>query len=201
MPKNQKPNFILIGKSGSGKGTQAKLLKKHFGNLLHVVSGDLFRDLAKKNTRTGKRVSEVVNKGRLPFENIATTLWMNFIALNLKEKQGLICDGFPRRVEEAKDLDSFLDFLGIKQETYIFLIDISYDLAFTRLLKRKTYKKGRVSKRADDNLKAIKNRMAFFKESVVPTLNYYKKQGRLINIDGEQVVGDVFKDILKAVKK
>lgn len=220
--KGRKLNFILIGRSGSGKGTQAKLLNKHFGgNLFHVVTGDLFRHLAKQKTDTSKRIAEILIEGGLPFDDLATTLWMYQIAHNLKEDQGLICDGFPRRVKEAENLDRFLEFLKRKQDVRVLLIDVSEKEAFDRLTKRRACKKcgrlipwvgefkklkvcecgGKLYYRTDDKPKAIKGRMEYFKKSVVPTIDYYKKQKRLIRIDGEQSIEDVFKDILKAIEK
>jgi adenylate kinase len=221
MKKGRKLNFILLGRSGSGKGTQAKLLKGHFDNLLHVVTGDLFRSLAKNDTDTSKEVAKILKRGGLPFDDLATTLWMHYIAHNLKEDQGLICDGFPRRENEAKNLDDFLTFLGREKDTYVLLIDISGQEAFDRLTKRRICKEcgriipwvgqfkelkvcdkcnGELLARSDDNPKAIKERMNYFEKSVMPTVNYYKRQKRLIVIDGEQPIKDVFNDILKALK-
>ena len=77
-----------------------------------VVTGDLFRDLAKKDTAVANRMRTVMEQGGLPFDDIATTLWMHEIAYTVREDEGILCDGFPRRVEEAKNLDRFLDFLG-----------------------------------------------------------------------------------------
>ena len=220
MKKGRQLNFILIGRSGSGKGTQAELLMEHSGNLLHVVTGDLFRELAKKDTDVSRKVKKILDEGGLPFDDLATTLWMYYLAHNLKEDQGLICDGFPRRVREAENLDRFLEFLERKQDTYVLSIDISRKEAFDRLTKRRICKKcsqlipwvgkfkelkacdkrgGELIYRHDDKPEAINRRLDYYEESVVPTINYYKKQKRLIRINGEQSIEDVFRDILKAV--
>lgn len=222
MKRGRKLNFILLGRSGSGKGTQVKLLNEHFGgNLLNVITGDLFRKLAKKDTDTSKRVAKILKRGGLPFDDLATALWMYYIAHNLKGDQGLICDGSPRRVKEANNLDGFLEFLERKQDTYVLLIDISEKEAFNRLTKRRTCKKcrrlipyvgefkewkvckcgGKLYYRIDDKPDAIKGRMEYYEKSVVPTIEYYRKQKRLIEINGEQSIEDVFKDILKAMER
>ena len=65
--------------------------------MLQLSSGDLMRDLAKKDSDAGKRIKETLEKGGLPFAKMASTLWMHKIAYELKEDNGLICDGFPRR--------------------------------------------------------------------------------------------------------
>lgn len=214
-------NFTLIGRSGSGKGTQAKLLMEHFGNLFYVYTGDLFRDLAKAKTDAGKRIKKILSEGGLPFDELATTLWMHRIVYNVKENQGIIFDGSPRRLEEAKNIDKFLDFLGRKENTFNILIDISKEEAFSRLSKRRICKKcgrlipwvgefrnlkvcdecgGDLIPRPDDKPEAINNRLDFYDKSVVPAIKYYEEQGRLIRINGEQPIEDVFKDILKVIK-
>ncbi|PIR72256.1 MAG: hypothetical protein COU42_01940 [Candidatus Nealsonbacteria bacterium CG10_big_fil_rev_8_21_14_0_10_36_24] len=220
--KHSKPlNFTLIGRSGSGKGTQAKLLIERFGNLFYVYTGDLFRDLAKANTDTGKRIKKIIKEGGLPFDELATTLWMYKIAYNVKENQGILFDGSPRRLDEAKVIDEFMEFLERKENTYNILLDISREEAFNRLIKRRICKKcerlipwvgefkklkvcdkcgGELITRPDDSSKAINNRLDFYDKRVTEVVDYYKKQNRLIEINGEQSIEDVFQDILKAIR-
>lgn len=184
-------NFILIGPPGSGKGTQAKLLLKRFKNYYYISTGKLFRRLAETKTDVGERIKKVVESGGLPFDDLATTLWMYEIAFNVKKNQGIVADGFPRRLQEAKDLDDFLQFLDRKKNTYFFLIDISEKEALKRLPKRG---------RADDETKDIKKRFRLYGKRTIPAINYFKKQGFLIKINGEQPIEKVFKDILKVIK-
>src|SRR3989344_4749510 len=212
-------NFILIGRSGSGKGTQAKLLMEHFGNLFYISTGDLFRDLAKAGTDAGNRVYKVLTEGGLPYDDLATTLWMHEIAYKMKTDHGLVADGFPRRLNEAKDLDQFLEFLERKENTFNILIDISREEAFNRLSKRRICKGcgrvipwlgalkdlnacdkcgGELAARPDDVPEAINNRLDYYEERVIEVVNHYKERGRLIKINGEQRIEDVFQDILKA---
>jgi len=213
-------NFTLIGRSGSGKGTQAKLLMKHFGNLFYVSTGDLFRDLSKANTDTSIRIQKIVKQGGLPIDDLASALWMHKLAYELKEEQGFILDGAPRRVNEAQTLDRFLDFLERKETTFNLLIDISREEGFNRLSKRRICKKcgrlipwvnefkdlkvcdkcgGELITRPDDTSEAINSRLDFYEEQVVPTVKYYEDQGRLVKINGEQSIEDVFKEILKKI--
>lgn len=213
-------NIILIGRSGSGKGTQANLLTERFGNFYYLSTGDLFRDLAKQETDAGKRIKEILAKGGLPYDDLATALWMHNLAYNLKEKQGLLADGFPRRLNEAKDLDNFLEFLGRKKDTFYILIGISREEAFERLSKRRIcadcgklipwleeFKKlevcdkcgGALGPRADDIPEAINGRLDFYDERVIEVVNYYEEQGKLLKINGEQSIEKVFEDIIKAI--
>lgn len=213
-------NFILIGRSGCGKGTQAELLMEKFKNLYYISTGKLFRNLASKDTDAGRRVKKILDEGGLPFDDLATTLWMYEIAFNIKEDQGILADGFPRRLNEAKDLDAFLEFLERKENVKIILIDISKEEAFNRLTKRRICKNcgelvpyiepyknwtkcencgGELIIRYDDKPEAINNRLAYFEERVVSAIDYYKSQNRLLVVNGEQSIEDVFKEILKVL--
>ncbi|MDP2820813.1 MAG: nucleoside monophosphate kinase [bacterium] len=214
-------NFALIGRSGSGKGTQAKLLMEHFGNnFLYISTGDLFRDLAKSGSEPALKIKKVMEEGGLPFDYLAIALWTHKIAYELKEEQGLMLDGAPRRLNEAKVLEDFLDFLGRKESTFNILIDISREEAFNRLTKRRICKNcerlipwvgdfknlevcdqcgGELITRVDDKPEAINKRLDYFEENVVSAIEFYEKNGRLIKINGEQPIEKVFEDILKAI--
>lgn len=221
MDKEKPLNFILIGRAGCGKGTQAKLLMKQFENLVHISSGDLFRDLAKADSDVGERIRKILEEGGLPYDDLATMLWMYEISYKIKKDQGILADGFPRRVNEAKDLEQFLEFLGRKENTFNILIDISRQESFNRLTKRRICKEcgrlipwvgefkdlkvcdkcgGALVVRSDDKPEAINSRLDYYEDRVVKTIKYYENQGRLIRINGEQSIEDVFKDVLKAIK-
>ena len=128
-------------------------------------------------------------------------------------------DGNPRKILEAYLLDEAFDWYGWNPK--IFLVDISNKEAIWRLTKRRVCKKcknvlpfigefrkmrkcpecqGQLITRSDDKTKSIKNRLAWFKKDVQPIINYYRKSGRMVKINGEQSINDVFKDILKAIK-
>lgn len=216
-------NFTFLGRSGSGKGTQAKLLINHFkSDFFYISTGDLFRDLAKSNSEPAQKIKKVMQEGGLPFDYMAISLWMHKICYELKAEQGLILDGAPRRLNEAMILEDFLEFLGRKENTFNILIDISRKEAFNRLTKRRICKDcgrlipwvgdlknlkacdkcgGELITRVDDNPEAINKRLDYFDERVVPAIDFYEKQGRLIRINGEQSIEDVFKDIIKSINK
>ncbi len=186
-------NIVLMGPPACGKGTQAQLLLKKYKNYFYISTGQLFRKLVKEKTHTGEKIKETLESGGLIFDDLATTLWMYEIAFNVKKNQGIIADGFPRRVQEAKDLDEFLRFLERKKNTHFFLLDISEKEARKRI---GIGKRGR----ADDEIKDIKKRFRLYRKRSIPALNHFKKQGLLTKINGEQTIEKVFKDILKAIK-
>lgn len=214
-------NFALIGRSGCGKGTQAELLMEHFGNFFYISTGGLLRNLAKLENAAGKGIKKILDEGRLAPDFVIIGLWMNELCNNLKEDQGIMLDGAPRRVIEAEAIDEFMDFLGRKNEFYPILIDISREEAFNRLTKRRICKKcgklipwvgdfknlekcdkcgGELFNRPDDNPEAINNRLDYYEDKVIEVVNYYKDSNRLITVNGEQPIEDVFKDILEAIK-
>ncbi len=214
--------IILLGKSGSGKGTQAKLLKEKF-NLAYIGSGDLLRERAKKKDFTGKKISEIFNKGGLIPTPVILKLWLEKIEelRNLKNLKGIIMDGNPRKILEAYLIDEVFEYYGWDKNVKAILVDISNKEAKDRLLKRricqkcqeiipfigefKTMKKcfkcqGPLVLRSDDTEKSVEKRLDWFKKDVQPIINYYKKKGILLKINGEQKIEEVFKDILLCLK-
>ncbi len=190
---NKPLNIIFLGLSGSGKGTQVQLLAdmmRRF-NPVHIVStGDLFRRLQEFTTDVGRRVKRILQEGGLPFDDLATTLWMHEIAFRVHEHEGIIFDGAPRRLDEAKNIDRFLEFLERKAYTKVVYLSVTPEEITRRLLSRG---------RADDNLTAIEGRIGYFQRSVLPVIEYYREQNRLIEINGEQDVEKVHADIMKAL--
>jgi adenylate kinase len=215
-------SFALIGRSGCGKGTQAELLQKHFGNLFYLQTGGLLRELAKLDTLAGKSAKQIMHEGKLFPDFMIIGLWMRELNVNVKEDQGVLFDGAFRRLIEAKQADEYFNFLGRENTLIPILIDISKQEAIDRLTKRRIckgcakiipyigeYKKlekcdncgGELLHRPDDNPEAINNRLAYFDKEVLEVLDYYKKGNRLITVNGEQSIEKVFEDILKAVKQ
>lgn len=121
MKDSKKPlNFVLIGPPGCGKGTQAKLLLKKFKNYYYISTGQLFRKLSAAETDVSKKIKKVVESGGLPYDDLATTLWMYDIAFNLRENQGIIADGFPEDCKKQSTLIIFLNFSKEKKKPSFF---------------------------------------------------------------------------------
>ena len=187
--RTQPFNISFIGQTGSGKGTQAGLLAQRLLNVVHIITGDLMRALAKEDSVLGRKVAEILDAGGLPPVWTASFLWEREIFARLAPDKHLIMDGAPRRLEEAQLLDEILLAFDRAPVTGIFL-RISEAEALRRLKARG---------RDDDDEKTIANRFAYFSESVMPMLEYYRGSARLIEINGEQSIGAVQKDIRAAL--
>ena len=220
--KNNRLIILLFGKSGAGKGTQADLLVEKMG-LEYIGSGDLLRARKNKADFTGKKIAEVMQKGGLIPTPVIFKLWVDKVD-NLKGKEnlkGFIIDGSPRKIFEAYLMDELLEWYEWKENLRLVLIHISDREAIWRLTKRRQCTKckeiipfvgefrkikkcpkcgGKLVKRSDDTLAAVKNRLKWFKTDVQPIINYYRRTGRLLKINGEQSIENVFKDVLKALK-
>lgn len=184
-------NFIFIGRSGCAKGTQTKLLLGKFPELYYIATGDLLRDLAKRPTDVGMRIKRLLDTGGLPSHEIPIMLWMHEIALNLTTQQGFIADGFPRRLPEAKQLTDFLKWLERWENMKVLWIDISREEAYKRLKLRA---------RTDDSDESINSRQDWFEKDVMPIIEYYKSENKLIRINGEQTIEKVAEDILNHIQ-
>lgn len=189
MKKKQPYNVAFIGRSGSGKGTQAKLLENFLTPALRVETGALFRKLAKEETPIGYWVRGILQKGGLPPGWLASFLWEQEIFSRLTPEKHLIMDGAPRRREEAELLDRILPDFGRSLVRGIY-IAVGESEARQRLLDRG---------RSDDNEETIENRLTYFEKDVVPVLEYYRAKKRFIEINGEQSVEAVHKDIIQAL--
>ncbi len=207
-------NIILLGPQGSGKGTQAKLLARDFG-FKHIEIGKVLRKISKKETNLGKRVARIINQGNM----VPISMISEIVGQELKKvskDQGIIFDGTPRRLGEIKPLKENL----AKHErkiTHVFFISISKQESIKRLKKRKiclncgtpfiigeTINKdevicpicgGEVVVRRDETPESIKKRLALYRKKTDPVVNYFKKENKLIKINGEDSINNVYKEI------
>ena len=180
-------NLILFGPPGAGKGTQAKLICDLF-NLKQISTGDLLRNEVRKKTDIGKIIDETISKGDFATDEIVNELIKNVIFDPLK-KNKLIFDGYPRSLNQAKNLDLLLNSSNQKID-YIFFLNVKKDTIIKRIEKRKI-----LEKRADDNLNTILKRYDTYMETTKPVLDFYKKDSGFYEIDGNQEIGDIFIEI------
>ena len=190
--------FLLFGRSGCGKGTQAKLLQKFLekkdgsDSALYVYAGDKMRELVQKSdSLTAKLTNEIFLAGEKIPDFLAIWAWADDLVCELKEETHLIIDGSPRSALEAKALDDTFEFYK-RENIKPVLIDVLPEEIRVRLLNRK---------REDDTEKQIAHRLAYYEKYVAPAVEYYRKESKnkLIVIDGNpHDVNLIHKNILVA---
>ena len=178
--------FVFLGRSGCGKGTQVEFLKQksEFRDAVEMRTGDIFRALAKNNTLLGRKVGEVMNTGGLIPMRITSCLWVQKFN-EIKGSEILIFEGGPRWLEEAKLLDEASGFLG-RPKAVAVLLEVSAEESRRRL---------RARKRADDTDERITNRLAWYQTNVIPEIEYFRSEGRLIEVNGENAPEAVCEEI------
>ncbi|MEX2436802.1 MAG: nucleoside monophosphate kinase [Candidatus Paceibacterota bacterium] len=182
--------LLLIGRSGSGKGTQAKLLKERFNFDFLVSTGSKFREEVSKNTFVAKEIKKILENGDLAPAWMSSFMWERFLIEDIiTNNEKVIFDGIGRRVEEAHHLDEVMKFFNRKIVPVH--IEVDREEAVKRLKSRG---------RSDDNDDDIKRRMDWFESEVSKTLDYYKKQERLIEINGMLSIEGVYQDMVKKLE-
>ena len=185
-------NLILFGPPGAGKGTQAKFLVKKLKSF-QVSTGDMLRDEIKKDTEIGKKIVNNMNNGKFVEDEIVNKLLENVI-FDSKKKNKLIFDGYPRTINQAKNLDNLLNKSNQKLD-YIFFFNVNKDEIIKRVEGRKI-----LEKRSDDDTKTILKRYDIYMKETKPVLDFYSLKEGFYEIDGnlniEQITNKI-EDILK----
>lgn len=197
MKFNEPTAFIFIGRSGCGKGTQAKLLIDYLKqeetgrDVLYFYTGGAFRELAEGTSLSSRMVKEVTESGGRAPDFLAIWTWSSKLIETLKGGEHLVFDGSPRSLNEAQVLDTALRFYDY-QETRVIFLDVSEEWTIERLTAR-----GRV----DDELSDIKRRLAWYEKDVAPAVEFYKTAPnyRFLRINGEQKIEEVHRDIVSVV--
>ncbi len=218
--KNKNFNIIILGPQGSGKGSQAILLEEDF-NFVHIETGKMLRKIAKSKTVLGKKINETMNvKGKLISDDIVLKMFKKSIS-SISKNKGLLFDGFPRNLKQARGLDIILK--GLDRElTHVIYMPIKKATTIKRLSRRRTCDKcgkifisginikanqtkcpvcsGKIIQREDDKPKAIIKRLEIYNKQTKPIINYYKKRGLVIKVDGEPTIKQVYKEVIKIFK-
>ena len=174
-------NLILFGKPGSGKGTQAEFVKIKY-DLIHISTGDLFRNNISNNTELGLLAKSYMDKGDLVPDEVTIKMLEAEVNKHPNAK-GFIFDGFPRTTIQAEILDKFLATLKLSISMTIAL-EVDENLLIDRLINR-----GKDSGRSDDQDRSkIQNRFDEYNKKTSPLINYYKNQNKFFDVNG---VGDI----------
>ena len=185
-------NLILFGKPGSGKGTQAEFVKGKY-DLIHISTGDLFRNNISNNTDLGLLAKSYMEKGDLVPDEV--TIKMLEAEVNKHSNaNGFIFDGFPRTTVQAEILDQFLSTLKLSISMTIAL-EVDENLLIHRLINR-----GKDSGRADDQDRSkIQNRFEEYNNKTSPLINYYKNQNKFFEVNGVGDVNEISARIFKTI--
>lgn len=200
-------NIVLLGAPGSGKGTLAKKLCPEYG-LKHVSTGDLLRDVVASGSTLGQEINSYITKGELVPDALIGQM-IKEVLNSADAKKGVLLDGFPRTIPQADMLTQIMSELHTKI-TKVFYMRVELPLIISRLVNRVSCKTcgrpyhlinvppkkagicddcgGTLIQREDDKEDTIRSRYETYLKKTQPLIDYYKKTGSLIEIDGAEGV-------------
>jgi len=185
-------NFVLFGKPGSGKGTQAEHLSEKY-ELYHISTGDLFRKNISQNTKLGLLAKSYMDKGDLVPDEVTIKMLENEIKENSQSK-GFLFDGFPRTIAQAESLDQFLLSINMQINATIAL-EVDEEELISRIIDR-----GKTSNRSDDqDIEKIQNRFNEYNMKTSTLSRYYKDQNKFFEVNGHGSVDDITKRLFDLI--
>ena len=214
--KNSK--FILFGPPGSGKGTFSSQIKKVLPNIIHISTGDIFRDNLKNETPLGNKAKSYMDKGELVPDEVVIEMVQDRLNKTDVKENGYILDGFPRTLPQAKALSEISD------PDLLLLLEVDRDIIKKRILGRYSCKECgalynkytlppkqegicdkcgaeiKFEQRSDDNEETLKNRLDTYEKNAKPLIKYYKKKKLLKKVNAENTLAfseEDIKDILE----
>jgi adenylate kinase len=203
----------MLGAPGSGKGTIGADICKHY-NLTHLATGDIFREEIKNQTELGKEAEKYISQGKLVPDEITIKL----VEKQLNELDGAVLDGFPRTLEQASALDTYLNAKGKSITAVIDLNVPDEDLVVrtscrvmcsnktcrapynTKFMPPKVEGKcdlcgGELVQRKDDNEETLKARLSEYHHNTEPLVNYYKGLNKLYTVNGVKPLDELMSDL------
>ncbi|MBN1388138.1 MAG: adenylate kinase [Bacteroidales bacterium] len=185
-------NFLIFGPPGSGKGTQSVKLASEF-NLIHLSTGDMLREEVAAKTELGKKVEGIMQRGELVPDEVVIQMIAERIDSN-PDANGFIFDGFPRTVDQARALDETLT----EKNTSILkmlMLEVEHEELVRRLLLR-----AEVSDRPDDrDVNIIENRIKVYREKTEPVIEYYRKDGKYLTVNGMGDIEEIFNRLKETI--
>ena len=208
-------NIIMLGAPGAGKGTQAAVLCEHFG-IPTISTGNMIREALENGTEMGLKAKSYMDDGKLVPDEVV----IGIVKERLGEddcKKGFILDGFPRTIPQAEALDN----MGVDIQ-YVINIDVPDESIIKRMSGRRVCEKcgrpyhteslkpqvegvcddcgGTLVQRKDDHPDTVLARLDVYHKETEPLADYYRKQGKLVNVEGQNTVADTTAAVLKAIE-
>ena len=208
--------IVLLGPPGAGKGSVAALIKDRYA-LLHISTGDILREEIRKESPLAKEIKSYIERGALVPDEVITKMVDQKLTKDLKPTQGFMLDGYPRNDVQAKELDAILKKINSSLD-FVLNMETTLSVILKRISGRRICKKcGAVFhltnkppkvagvcdvcsealyQRSDDNEETIKNRMSVYNSNTSPILEYYRKQGKLVELDGDKETDILFEEFV-----
>lgn len=212
--------LVLLGPPGVGKGTQADRIAQGNG-IPHVSTGDMFRDAVKRGTELGRTAQEYMRSGRLVPDEVTIGLVRERLSAD-DCRNGFVLDGFPRNLTQARALDGVLAQIGSRLDAVV-SIEASAETLVARLTGRRTCRRcgatyhvifnpppdpgkcpacgGELYQRDDDKEETVRKRLEVYAAETSPLVDYYRAQGLLRVVNGEQDIEEVYEDIRDALEE
>ncbi len=207
-------NLLLIGAPGTGKGTMSNLLVQDYG-LVHVSTGDILRQSIKDGSPVGLRAQSYMQKGQLVPDEVIHDIIVERLSKD-DIKKGFLMDGYPRNTEQAIDFDGILNELGLHIDLVV-LLNLDEEELKIRITGRRLCKNcgaiyhtrnhpskvegicdecgGELYARKDDTLESLEVRLGEYHSATIPTVEYYREQGLVKEVDASKSTDEVYKTI------
>jgi adenylate kinase len=210
--------LVLLGKQGSGKGTQAVRLARHYV-VHHVSTGDMFRAAVRAGTTFGRKAHEYMDAGELVPDEITIGIVKERLEQAGTKRRGFVLDGFPRNVFQAEALSSYL----APQDIHLVIdLEVPTEVVLKRLAARRVCSScgtnysvdvppfhnwtcdvcdGEVVQRADDTESAIRRRLEIYEQNIAPLIAWYKERERIDVVDGEGAPDEITSRLIETVER
>ena len=181
--------MVILGRQGSGKGTQSSFLTARFG-CVHLSTGDALRAAVAAGTELGRQAEAIMDSGGLVGDDIMNGIVRDRLACADVDEAGVLLDGYPRTADQADALESVLEGLGHRLDVAV-NIDVPIEEVTARMLDRG---------RSDDTGEAIRRRLELYEEQTAPLRDWFDGRGLLATVDGVGTPGEVFERVVAAIE-